>query len=120
MNFDLIIVGGGLAGAALAVALRRTPLKIALIEQTPPRRLAELGSADLRLQPRECRLPRRTGGLGPLDHTRLAPVAEMHIHGDAGGERVSVPTTAGSASWRGLASRASSMSKLWESLETPA
>ena len=37
-QFDLIIVGGGLAGASLALALRDTPLRIALVENQPPRR----------------------------------------------------------------------------------
>ena len=37
-QFDLIIVGGGLAGASLAIALRDTPLRIALVEHQPPRR----------------------------------------------------------------------------------
>ncbi len=31
-HFDLIIIGGGLAGASLACALRDTSLKIAIIE----------------------------------------------------------------------------------------
>ena len=32
MQFDLVIVGGGLAGLSLACALRETRLKIALVE----------------------------------------------------------------------------------------
>ena len=32
-QFDLIIVGGGLAGASLAVALRESRLRIALVEK---------------------------------------------------------------------------------------
>ena len=36
MNFDIVVVGGGLVGAALAVALRRTHLKVALIETAAP------------------------------------------------------------------------------------
>jgi 2-polyprenyl-6-methoxyphenol hydroxylase-like FAD-dependent oxidoreductase len=35
-QFDLIIVGGGLAGASLALALRNTRLRIALVESQPP------------------------------------------------------------------------------------
>ena len=35
-QFDLIIVGGGLAGASLAIALRDTPLRVALVENQAP------------------------------------------------------------------------------------
>ena len=37
MEFDLIIVGGGLAGLSLACALRNTRLKIALLENHLPK-----------------------------------------------------------------------------------
>jgi 2-octaprenyl-6-methoxyphenol hydroxylase len=36
-DFDLIIVGGGMAGASLALALARQPLRIALVEAVPYR-----------------------------------------------------------------------------------
>src|SRR5665213_1277988 len=36
MRYDLIIVGGGLVGAGLAVALRNTDLRIALIDAKMP------------------------------------------------------------------------------------
>ena len=36
MHFDVIIVGGGLAGLSLARALRDTRLSVALIENHPP------------------------------------------------------------------------------------
>ncbi len=36
-QFDLIIVGGGLAGASLALALRDSRLHIALVESQQPR-----------------------------------------------------------------------------------
>ena len=38
MHFDVAIVGGGLAGLALACALRDTRLKLALIESHVPAR----------------------------------------------------------------------------------
>ena len=37
MQFDLVIVGGGLAGLSLACALRDTHLKIALLETHAPK-----------------------------------------------------------------------------------
>lgn len=36
IDYDLIIVGGGMVGATLAIALKNTPLKIALIEAFEP------------------------------------------------------------------------------------
>ncbi|MCI0749859.1 MAG: 2-octaprenyl-6-methoxyphenyl hydroxylase [Nevskiales bacterium] len=35
-NFDVVIVGGGLTGASLAVALASLPFKVALVEAAPP------------------------------------------------------------------------------------
>src|SRR3990167_10661698 len=35
-SFDIIIVGGGLVGAGLAVALKNTPLRIALVDARLP------------------------------------------------------------------------------------
>ena len=34
-DFDLVIIGGGLVGASLAVALRASPLRIGVIEAVP-------------------------------------------------------------------------------------
>ena len=36
-RFDIVIVGGGLTGAAFALSLKATPYRIALIEPRPPR-----------------------------------------------------------------------------------
>ena len=44
MNYDLIIVGGGLTGNCVALALRHLGLKIALIEAQP---LADLQAGAL-------------------------------------------------------------------------
>lgn len=86
MKFDLIIVGGGLAGAAVAVALRRSALRIALIEQAPPRRARGWDARIYAYSPASARFLEELGVWRHLDHGRLMPVAEMCIHGDAGGE----------------------------------
>ena len=38
MKFDVLIVGAGLAGAALAAALRGSNLKVGVVEARPPSR----------------------------------------------------------------------------------
>ncbi len=40
-TFDLVIVGGGMVGLALAASLRKTPLHIAVIESFPPQTSTE-------------------------------------------------------------------------------
>lgn len=86
MKFDLIIVGGGLAGAALAVALRRSALSIALIEHASPQRPPGWDARIYAYSPASARFLEELGVWGHLDHRRLMPVAEMNIRGDAGGE----------------------------------
>jgi 2-polyprenyl-6-methoxyphenol hydroxylase-like FAD-dependent oxidoreductase len=44
-RFDILILGGGLNGAALALALKDTAYRVALVEAAPPaRRQRSLGS----------------------------------------------------------------------------
>lgn len=85
MNFDLIIVGGGLAGAALAVALRRTALKIAVLEHAPPKRIDGWDPRVYAYSPASARFLESLGVWAHLDESRLMPVREMLISGDAGG-----------------------------------
>lgn len=86
MKFDLIIVGGGLAGAALAVALRRSALRIAVVEHGVPRRANGWDARIYAYSPASARFLDDLGVWSHLDHERLCPVSEMRIHGDAGGE----------------------------------
>src|SRR5512147_48552 len=48
-HFDVVIVGGGLVGAAFALALRGSGLKLAVIEAHPPAALPNDASWDSRI-----------------------------------------------------------------------
>lgn len=84
-SFDLVIVGGGLAGASLAVALRNSRLRIALIENRPPRRPAGWDARVYAVSPANAAFLDGIGVWKHLDPERIAPIRAMQIHGDAGG-----------------------------------
>ena len=84
MQFDLIIVGGGLAGLSLACALRETQLKIALVESRPPR-LAEGWDARIyAISPANAGFLKKIGAWRHLDQSRINPVHDMQVFGDGG------------------------------------
>ena len=83
-TFDVAIVGGGLAGASLAAALRHLPLSIALIEAHAPdsaaqpsfdERTTALGNASRRIF--------EALGLWPQLAAEAAPIQSIHVS-DAG------------------------------------
>ena len=84
-QFDLIIVGGGLAGASLAVALRDTPLRIALVEHQPPRRPDGWDARVYAISPANAAFLERIGAWRHLDGERISPIRAMDVRGDAGG-----------------------------------
>lgn len=84
-HFDLIIVGGGLAGASLAVALRDSRLRIALVERQPPSRPAGWDARIYAISPANADFLAEIGTWKHLDRERLAPIRGMEVFGDAGG-----------------------------------
>jgi ubiquinone biosynthesis UbiH/UbiF/VisC/COQ6 family hydroxylase len=84
-QFDLIIVGGGLAGASLALALRDTPLRIALVEHLPPSRPEGWDARVYAVSPANAQFLDRIGSWRHLASERIAPIRGMDVHGDAGG-----------------------------------
>lgn len=84
-QFDLIIVGGGLAGASLAVALRDTHLRIALVESRPPVRPAGWDSRIYAVSPANVDFLQKVGAWRHLDAQRIVPIAGMRVFGDGGG-----------------------------------
>jgi len=84
-QFDLIIVGGGLAGASLAVALRDTRLRIALVESQAPRRPEGWDARIYAISPANVAFLEGIGVWKHLDAGRIAPIRRMQVAGDAGG-----------------------------------
>ncbi|MDP3636782.1 MAG: UbiH/UbiF family hydroxylase [Azonexus sp.] len=84
-QFDLIIVGGGLAGASLALALRDTRLRIALVESNSPQPASGWDARVYAVSPVNASFLTSIGAWRHLDATRLTPIRAMDIHGDAGG-----------------------------------
>jgi 2-polyprenylphenol 6-hydroxylase len=84
MSFDVVIVGGGLAGLSLACALRDTRLKIALVENRAPIPSAGWDSRVYAISPANADFLQQIGVWKHLDAERLAPIHAMKILGDAG------------------------------------
>lgn len=84
-HFDLIIVGGGLAGASLALALRDTRLRIALVEHQAPRRPEGWDSRVYAISPANVMFLESIGAWRHLDPARIAPIRSMEIFGDGSG-----------------------------------
>ncbi|MCK0509505.1 UbiH/UbiF family hydroxylase [Aromatoleum anaerobium] len=85
MDFDLTIVGGGLAGASLAVALRASRLRIAVVETHLPADVPGWDSRIYAVSPENADFLREIGAWQHLDASRINPVHAMSIRGDAGG-----------------------------------
>ena len=91
MNFDVIIVGGGLVGASLAVALKHSGLSLALVESQPAPTVGNSHTTvwDSRMyaiSPGSRSFLEQCGAWALLDNSRIAPVEAMRVFGDTGAE----------------------------------
>ncbi|MFZ5523590.1 MAG: UbiH/UbiF family hydroxylase [Pseudomonadota bacterium] len=87
MNFDVVIIGGGLVGASLAAALRDSGLSLALVEsQTPPEPAAGWDGRIYAISPGSRSFLEQSGVWSLLDAGRIAPVEAMRVFGDTGAE----------------------------------
>jgi len=89
MDVDVVIVGGGFAGASLACALRESGLKLALVERRPPSPpAADWDSRVYSLTPASVAFLRNVGAWDRIDASRVTQIHDMHIFGDDGRSRL--------------------------------
>ena len=88
MEFDVVIIGGGLVGASLACALGNTDLQIALVESGLPAAPETTGwdSRIYAISPGNAEFLRESGAWQRMDMSRVQPVTDMRVFGDTGAE----------------------------------
>ena len=115
MKTDVLIVGGGLAGLSLAVALRGTSLSVALVEGQPPSAPNCWDSRIYAVSPKNAAFLEEIGVWQHMDAARLTRVDAMEIHGDAGGRLDFSAYDAGVDALAWIVESANMHWQLWES-----
>lgn len=115
-KFDIVIVGGGLAGLALAVALKRSRLSIAVIETKVPAWPAGWDARIYAISPANARFLEQIGAWHHLDGSRIVPVRAMEIHGDAGGRLDFSAYDAGVGELAWIVEASAIQRELWETV----
>ena len=85
MKFDIVVVGGGLVGLCLAVALKESDFKIALIEPHAPTSIPQDLSWDSRvyaISPGSADFLTQLGVWQLIANERITPVYDMAVFGD--------------------------------------
>lgn len=91
MNYDVVIVGGGLVGASLAAALRHSGLSIALLESQPvaaeaaPSLPDDWDSRIYAISPGNAAFLHQCGAWQRMDASRVQQVEQMRVFGDGSG-----------------------------------
>ena len=115
MLFDLVIVGGGLAGVSLACALRDTRLKIALVENRAPQPASGWDARVYAISPTNADFLRAIGAWKHLDPARLTPIDAMRIRGDGGAQLDFSAYQSGLAELGWIVESSLMAGELWES-----
>lgn len=120
-DFDVILIGGGLVGAACALALKGSGLRLALVESVVPTPLPLDESWDSRIyaiSPGNASFLARLGVWDSLDQSRIAPIEEMRIWGNDGTSRLDFNAyESGSAALGYIVESRLMQAGLWASLQ---
>lgn len=117
MDFDVVVVGGGLAGASLAVCLRKAALKVAVVEGSAPTPPDGWDARIYAISPANRDFLDQLGIWKHLDPTRITPVAEMAVHGDAGGELGFSAYESGMGELAWIVESSLMLTEFWETLK---
>lgn len=117
MNFDVVIVGGGLAGLSLAAGLRRSSLSIALVEGRAPAFPDGWDSRVYAISPASARFLNDLGVWPHMDAARMLPVARMEVRGDDGGRLDFSAYEAGAAELAWIIESSLMQRELWETVK---
>ena len=85
MKFDIVIIGGGIVGTSMALALKDSGLKIALVESRIPSSPPKNKSWDSRIyaiSPGSASFLDNLNVWSTIDKSRVTPVYEMAVFGD--------------------------------------
>lgn len=120
MKADVLIVGGGLAGLSLAVALRKARLSVVLVEGRRPVRAEGWDARIYAISPANAAFLESIGIWRHLDASRLTAVEAMEIHGDAGGRMNFSAYNAGVDALAWIVESSAMQQELWESAKRQA
>jgi len=96
LRFDILVVGGGMVGAALACACLGKGWRIALVETCEPQRAWPSGETDLRvsaLNRASQRILERLGVWERITRLGMSPYREMHVWDGVGGGSIHFDST---------------------------
>lgn len=89
MEFDVVIVGGGLAGASLAAALSATGRRLAVVERAPPAVPSEKWDSRIySLTPASIAFLEEIGAWQRMETGRVTSIHEMRVYGDGNHSRL--------------------------------
>jgi 2-polyprenylphenol 6-hydroxylase len=114
MKVDILIVGGGLAGLALAVALKKSRLSVALAEGQAPVRPEGWDARIYAVSPANASFLDAIGVWAHLDHRRIAPVRSMEVMGDRGGRLDFSAYDAGVGELAWIVESSAMVAEMWE------